>query len=168
MKQFRPKFNQLTVQNGVLMFLSFSKKSVPVVQEGYLETLAIDLHETMSHVGRDKTTTVMLEKFYHPKFPSTIDKIVKECAVCQRHKGRTSTGHPVYRRQCTRPYQLYAVDILELPLTSKGSKCVLTGIDLHSKFAHAVPLRNKRSATVARGLESHILATVPKTPEGIL
>ena len=167
-KPFKPKFSQLTVRHGVLMFRSFSGKSVPVVPERYLEILAVDLHETLSHAGHDKTTTVMLERYYHPKFPSTIDRMVKECAVCQRHKGRASTGHPIYRRQCDRPYQLYAVDILELPQTKKGTKCVLTGIDLYTKFAHAVPLRNKRSATVARALESHILATVPKTPEGIL
>ena len=42
------------------------------------------------------------------------------------------------------------------------------GIDLFSKFAHVVPLKTKRSASVARALESRILASVPRTSKTIL
>ena len=57
---------------------------------------------------------------------------------------------------------------MEVPRSKRGYKCLLVGIDLYTKFGHAMPLRNKTSATVAQALEGSILATLPKIPTNML
>ena len=166
---FRSKWDHLTIgEDGLLSFRVSESLVVPVVPESHLQSLAEELHVVLKHTGRDKTQAVMAGRMYHPRFPAVIADVVQKCIVCQAHKGQGSHKHPVYRRRTDRPYQLYAVDLMELPKSKRGFNCVLTGIDLHTKFAHAVPLKCKRSIAVARALESCILATVPKTPEAIL
>ena len=166
---FEPKRTKLTVDNeGVLVFENFPGKFVPVVPTTSLRALALELHVALSHSGRDKTTSIMFTKLCNPDFPKVIASVVKECQTCQKHKGSPSNKHPMYRRHVERPYELYAVDLMDLPKSKRGFKAVLTGVDLYTKFAHVVPLRSKRSETVARALEMNILATVPRTPKAIL
>ena len=169
LKAFGPKFARLSIDSrGLLVFEAFPDQFVPVVPDYTLKSLANELHEVLSHSGRDKTVSVMYSKFHNPHFPKIISQIVKECEVCQKHKGYPSKRHPVYRRVARTPFEMYAVDLMDLPKSKRGFKCVLTGIDLCTKFAHVIPLRCKKSATVARALESHVLASVPKTPKSIL
>ena len=121
-------------------------------------------HELLSHAGRDKTLKVIQRNFFHPCMAKMVAQVVKYCATCRLHKGNTEKSFPVHRRQPAGPYHTYAVDLMELPRSKRGYKCLLVGIDLYTKFGHAVPLRNKTSATVAQALEGSILATLPKTP----
>lgn len=46
--------------------------------------------------------------------------------------------------------------------------CALVGVDRMLKCGHVVPFHSKTSRVVAAALESHILATVPRTPETVL
>lgn len=141
---------------------------VPVAPELQLRSVANSLHEILNHGGRDKMRKVMSNYYWHPKLRAVISRTVQECPVCQVHKGSGGHGYPVHRRNPEQPYDLYSVDLMDLPRSRSGFKCLLVGVDAHSKFAHAVPLRNKTSNTVARALESHILASVPRTPKIIL
>ena len=169
MSIFRTKFHKLSINSGeLLVFETVDKKYIPVIPQSCLRNLAEELHEVLSHAGRDKTIAVMHSKFYHPKFPSIITEVVRKCMACQCHEGKIARKYPVHRRNVDFAYEILAVDLMELPLSKSGYKCVLVGIDLFSKFAHVVPLRNKKSAPVARALESSILASVPRTPKTIL
>ena len=169
LRGFELKRDKLTVdQEGVLVFENLPNKFVPVVPSSALESLATELHVVLTHAGRDKTISVMYNRLYHPEFPRVISDVVRACQACQNHKGCTSSKHPVYRRQVEKPYQMYAVDLMDLPKSKRGFKTVLSGIDMHSKFAHVVPLRSKRAETVARALELHVLATIPRTPDAVM
>ena len=142
--------------------------TVALVPECQILHLSRALHELLNHAGRDKVCEVMRRKYFNPQFAATIAKVVKECTVCQYHKGSSINKYPLYRRQTSRPYETYAVDLMELPKSKSGFTCILVGIDLYSKYAHVVSLRSKTSKMVSAALESHVLASVPKTPESIL
>ena len=131
-------------------------------------TLAKELHEVLSHAGRDKTIEVMYSRYAHPQFPRVITEVVRTCMPCQSHKGNISKQYPILRRKVSKPFELFAVDLMDLPRTRKGNKTILVGIDLYTKYGYAVPLKCKKSHIVAKALESHILATVPRTPEVLL
>ena len=168
-KIFKAQFEKLSINNdNILVYQDSPNHFVPVLPESALSPLAEELHVVLSHAGRDKTIQVMMAKFYHPKFSTVITETVKNCDTCQLHKGRIDRKYPVYRRNVTEPYQVFAVDLMELPLSKKGFKCILVGIDLCTKYAYAVPLKSKKSASVARALESRVLASVPRTPKIIL
>ena len=165
---YKPKFKKLSLQDGLLVCELNDSIFLPVVPESSIQGLAEELHLVLSHAGRDKTLTVMNTKFYHPKFHSTILNVVKSCSVCQEHKGKIDRSYPIYRRQVKEPYQVLAVDLMELPLSKRHYKCVLVCLDLCTKYAHVVPLKSKKSAVVSRALESRVLVSVPRTPIVIL
>ena len=110
----------------------------------------------------------MKTRFCHPGFPRIIAEVVRECLTCQVHKGNVPRKYPVYRRTVTQPFEIFAVDLMDLPRTKRGNKSLLVGIDLYSKYAYAVPLKSKQSYVVCKALESRILAAVPRTPICIL
>ena len=168
LKCFKQKFQKLSIKDGLLVFECSTGRLVPVVPEGSVRGLAEDLHSVLSHAGRDKTLAVMSTKFHHPKFQATITKVVQECTVCQAHKGKIDRKYPIYRRQVKEPYQILAVDLMELPFSKRHYKCVLVCLDLCTKYAHVVPLKSKKSDVVSRALESRVLASVPQTPKIIL
>ena len=169
LKVFAQKFEKLSINsNGVLVFENSERKFVPVAPESELTRLATELHEVLSHAGRDKCIQVMYSKLFHPKFAAIITEVVRECVPCQLHKGKIPKKFPVYRRNVQNPYDILAIDLMELPKTRKGNKCILVGVDLCSKYGYAIPLKSKKSSAVARALESRILSSIPRTPKTIL
>lgn len=105
--------------------------------------------------------------FYHPDLTKLVAVIVQQCKICQQYKGCTVQPYPVERRIAERPYQYYAMDLMDLPKTRAGFVTLLVGIDRYSRFGHVIPLRNKTSRLVAGALEANILSSVPITPEVI-
>lgn len=143
------------------------RHSVPVLPACYLPQLTADFHRAAGHVGRDKTIEAISRYYFHPRLAAIVTYVVKRCGVCQRYKGRPKGGAPLYRRHPKAPYEDFAVDLLELPPGKSNVKYLLVGIDTYTKFASAVPLRNKRSDTVARALEERIFSTLVKLPETV-
>ncbi|XP_047737241.1 uncharacterized protein LOC108675863 [Hyalella azteca] len=143
------------------------RHSVPVIPACYLPQLTADFHRAAGHVGRDKTIEAISRYYFHPRLAAIVTYVVRRCRVCQRYKGRPKGGAPLYRRHPKAPYEDFAVDLLELPPGKGNVKYLLVGIDTYTKFASAVPLRNKRSDTVARALEERIFSTLVKLPETV-
>ena len=168
LKVFQRMSEKFFIRNNLLVFETSPNNFVPVVPESSLRALAKELHEVLTHAGRDKTIQVMRTRFAHPRFPRIISDIIKECVPCQLHKGHVPKQYPVLRRKVSKPFELFAVDLMDLPRTKKGNKVILVGIDLFSKYAYAIPLKSKKSHVVTKAFESHILATVPRTPEILL
>lgn len=75
-------------------------------------------------------------KYFHPKISAVIAEVVRTCWVCQCHKGQPLSGFPVYRQAATWPYEMYSVDLLDLPWSRSGYTCPLVGVDRYSEFGH--------------------------------
>ena len=168
---FRKCFSNLSINSEDLLV---SKKSdspnetIPVVPAKFLETLASELHEVASHAGKNKVIKIMTSKFFHPHMSRAIVEIVRNCQVCQFHKGNPVNKFPLLKRNPEKPLDLYAVDLMDMPTSKRGYKSLLVGIDLKTKYGHAVPIKSKRSEAVSRAFESHVLATLPQHPRAVL
>ena len=169
---FGPHVSQMhTEHNGVLYFsgrLGGRYVHVPVLPRTQLEHLSVQLHSLLGHAGRDKVLSVFQSLGFHPAMSTVVAQVVRTCEVCQKFKGHTGIGYPLYKRVADRPFEVYALDLMDLRKTTRGYNCVLVGVDRFSRFGHAIPLRNKTSRLVAEALESHILMGLPRTPETIL
>jgi transposase InsO family protein len=140
-----------------------------VVPESQLEPLIMSCHNILHHAGRDKMLQVLRKDYFHPGLSAVVASVARECYICQCHKvDRSGPSYPVYRRNPSGPYALYAVDLMELPKSSGGFTCLLVGVDLYTKFGNVVPLRNKTSQSVAKAMESSILASTTKIPTVVL
>ena len=88
----------------------------------------------------------------------------------------TYTLHKTPRRKFTRrktivsgpdqQWQMDLIDLSSLKKHNKGKTFVLTVIDVFSKVAYAVPLLNKTSAHVIKGLKS-VFSKAPKNPRAL-
>ena len=66
------------------------------------------------------------------------------------------------------PFELMAVDLVSLPVTSQGYIGVLVLVDHYSKWLAVAPIKNKRSSTVINLLERQIFPSLLKLPLRIL
>ena len=57
------------------------------------------------------------------------------------------------KRNADKPYDQYAVDLLELEPAEGGVRYLLVGVDVCSRFLNAVPIKDKKADTVCAALE---------------
>jgi transposase InsO family protein len=119
-------------------------------------------------MGRDKFWHAVKGYYYHPDLLKTAAKITQECEICQRFKVYSRGGQPVMERAVVSPYDQYALDVLQLEQATNGLKYLVVGIDMASRFVHAVPVRDKTARTVSRAVEERILPALPRIPVSVL
>lgn len=138
--------------------------NVPLVSTACLQRL-VELFHTSSHMGRDKVISAMSAYYCHPAINKVVATVVKECKICQVHKGKPVGGEPMYRRGPNSLLEEVDINLLELSPGTGGIKYLLVGVDVCSRFLYAVPIRNKRSDTVVAAIEQRILPTMMKLPK---
>uniref|UniRef100_A0A8C1IKZ9 Integrase catalytic domain-containing protein n=1 Tax=Cyprinus carpio TaxID=7962 RepID=A0A8C1IKZ9_CYPCA len=90
----------------------------------------------------------------------------EQCKACQTRRSPVPAHRaPMGGSQSVRPFERVAMDILELPATSKGNRYVLVVEDYFTKFVNLYPLPNQSAQTVAHCLfEDYVLLHgVPET-----
>ena len=92
---------------------------------------------------------------YWPKMQSSIGKILSACLVCQQIK--KSSDLPVCEmksHQVSYAGQTVSIDLVgPLPRSSRGSKYILTMVDLFFKWVVFVPLKNATAKELVQALE---------------
>ena len=81
-----------------------------------------------------------------------IDKYCQECTVCQRTKPPTPTKAPLTSVPIGRPWEMIAVDILEVPVSQHNNRYLLVIQDYMTKWAEAVPIPNQTAARITTKL----------------
>ena len=82
----------------------------------------------------------------------------ESCPRCAIVKG---TGHknkpPLHPIPTEQPFQIVGVDIMELPVTTRGNKYVVVFQDLFTKWPIVYPTSNQKAETIARLLVEQIV-----------
>lgn len=120
------------------------------------------IHADMGHIGRDQTLRACRDLIEHRKLWIIVKKVVQTCDICQRFKSAVQSNkqrEPLFNTTACAPGDVLALDLLSITgKTTRGNIALLCGIDMHTRFGFCVPIRSKSSLTVARALESGILA----------
>src|SRR5215469_16644253 len=168
-KSFKPYIKKLLVQDSILYFIKDQNKILVVVPFDFLITIVLKLHIDFAHLGRNKLLDLVYRELWHPRVNQVVSDVCRSCPVCQQNKVFSNfISPPILKISSSFPFDLCAVDLLKLPVTSRGHNYCLVFIDHFTKFVAVVPLRNKQGSSVVNALKFRILPFLPRIPNRIL
>ena len=135
---------------------SLDSAPVFVVPMGKCQT-AIDVcHRSAGHQGRDRTLSLMKERFWWPGMSRALIKAVANCGWCIQYeaKGQLPLMQPIV---CTEPMELVHIDYVGMEVTIAAKekpvvKNVLVVIDHFTWYVQAFVTKNHTAKTTARVL----------------
>ena len=165
-RQLRPLarcFDQLVITDGVLGVKRNHNGTEAVrilLPRVYRSIILKMLHDDplSGHLGHARTRDKVLDRFYWPSAEKDIREYCDSCVECQRRRLPTPHMQATLRTEVqSRPYERIAIDITEMPLSSKGNKYALVVMDYFSKYVHVFPMPNQTTETVVNCLMKLIL-----------
>ncbi|KAK7898579.1 hypothetical protein WMY93_019432 [Mugilogobius chulae] len=123
-----------------------------VLPQSYRKLALEGLHDTVGHMGVDRTSDLVRARFYWPHMLADITTKVQTCERCIRQKARAERSAPLVNIQTSRPLELVCMDYLSLEPDARGTKDILVITDHFTKYAVAVPTADQRAKTVAKAL----------------
>lgn len=110
------------------------------------------LHDDFGHLGIEKTTGLVRDRFYWPKMEHDIEHYVKTCGLCVAHKTLPHKASPLHQITSRGPLDLVCIDFLSIEPDSCGVDNILIITDHFTRYAQAIPTNNQRATTVAKVL----------------
>ena len=110
------------------------------------------LHDDMGHQGRDRTMSLVRQRFYWPGLDSDVEKKVKGCVCCIQRKTLPKPSAELVNISTTQPMELVCIDFLLLEKSKGGQEHILMITDHFTRYAQAFPTRNQLAKTTARVL----------------
>ena len=164
---FKSAAKKLQLKEDILWYKG--KELVPVVSHDLLAEVALSAHRNMAHIGRDKLVHLLQRHQWHPKLYSVSRDVCVSCEQCQWMKvARQSVAPPTLKIKTTSPFELTSVDLVQFSKSRDGYVGCCVMVDHYSKWLAAVPIKDKRSSTIAFALEHLMLPFLPRLPSRML
>ncbi len=129
-----------------------------VVSEAHLLTSG-------SHISAQKTIDRLRQSFFWPGLFTDATRFCNMCNVCCTRKGQGVRIVPELKniRPPAQPLDLVTIDILQLPITTKGNRKLLVAIDYLTKYMWCMPMRDETvQSLTAAWMEIITSAGMPK------
>ena len=123
-----------------------------VLPMAFREVVFKAFHDDLGHQGRDRTTSLIKQRFYWPAMDSDIQQFVRQCNRCILRKTRQDKSAGLVNIVSTAPMEIICLDYLSLERSKGGVENVLVITDHFSRYAQAIPTRNQTARTTARVL----------------
>ena len=148
--------SQLCVVDGVLCHKYTpgpleKEKIVPIVPLSLQPTALKANHDIISsgHQGVEKTLQRLKRTAYWIGMAKDTELYCRSCMVCQRSKLPMPTPVPMTNVPIGHPWQMLAVDVLQVPVSSRGNRYLLVIQDYFTKWAEAIPMPNQTAECIA-------------------
>ena len=93
------------------------------------------LHDDMGHQGRDRTLSLVRQRFYWPGLDSGVEKKVKGCVRCIQRKTLPKPSAELVNISTTQPMELVCIDFLSLEKSKGGQEHILMITDHFTRYA---------------------------------
>ncbi|XP_046562916.1 uncharacterized protein LOC124271812 [Haliotis rubra] len=121
-------FHQLELKRGVLyrVVKAADETQEQLVLPTRCRPAALrSLHDNIGHPGRDRTLSLIKERFYWPGMTKDVEEHVQHCVQCLRRKTPTGGRAPLVSIQTSQPLELVCMDFLTLEPSKGGQEHVL-------------------------------------------
>ncbi|KAI5627544.1 hypothetical protein C0J50_12903, partial [Silurus asotus] len=102
------------------------------------------------HLGIERTTELLKDRFYWPKMSAYIEQYIKSCGRCIARKTLPKKVAPLHHMTSSGPFDLVCIDFLSIEPDSKGMSNVLVITDHFTRYAQAFVTRDQKALTVAK------------------
>ena len=104
------------------------------------------------HQGFKKTLENLCNEAYWVHMVKDTESYCRQCLRCQQSKLPLPKRAPLKSTPIGKPWQMVGVDILSVPMSCSGNKCLLVIQDYFIKRADAIPLPNQKTVTITNAL----------------
>ena len=140
LQRYRQLWSQLKITDGVVCREYVPGPTSDVIN---LPVLPLSCHyqalvhnhnsPTAGYQGTDKTLERLWQEAYWVNMATDVERHCRECTTCQRAKRTAPTRAPMKNIPIGRPWQMIAVDILEVPVSSNNNRYLLVVQDYFTK-----------------------------------
>ncbi|VDI67411.1 Hypothetical predicted protein [Mytilus galloprovincialis] len=102
-----------------------------------------------THQGRDRTTTLVKDRFFWYGMTRDIEQWIQRCPRCIWRKTPTNDRAPLTSIRTTQPMEIVCMDFLKLEVSKGGYQYVLVITDHFTRYAQAIPTKNMTARTTA-------------------
>ena len=115
---------------------------------------------TGGHLGIRRTLHQLQMRAYWPGWQTDVKRYLRKCHECVTyHRGPPKKQGLLQAFPVGEPFERVAMDLTgPHPASRSGHVYILTVMDLFTKWAEAIPIRNKEAVTVARALMDVVFA----------
>ena len=110
------------------------------------------LHDDLGHQGRDRTISLVKQRFYWPGIDSYVKEKVQNCDRCIKRKAGQRNTAELVNITSTAPMEILCLDYLSLERSKGGVENILVITDHFTRYAQAIPITNQTARTTARVL----------------
>ena len=148
------QFEHLRVIDGVLyreITLDGQLQKQLALPTSHIRVVLQALHDEMGHPGRDRTNSLIRERFYWPGMSRDIDDWISHCDRCVKRK-KDPERAPLVNITTSYPMELICIDYLSLEPSKGGTQDILVITDHFTRYAQAIPTKNQTAKTTAEAL----------------
>lgn len=153
-------FAKLKIKDGILVrqiSLNEGNKTQIILPKSCIKTVLYHLHTEMGHPGREKTISLIRDRFYWHGMTADIEKYISNCRRCLLRKTPTNERAPLTNIRTSQPLELVCMDYLKLETSKGGYENILVITDHFTRYAQAIVTRNQTAKTTAEALYSNFI-----------
>ena len=125
---------------------------VPILPKSLKQKALLQCHDSpgAGHQGFKKTLERLRCEAFWVNMAQDVEQHCRECQKCQSSKPPMPSRAPLTNLPIGRPWQMVAIDILQVPVSINNNKYLLVIQDYFTQWADAIPLQNQRAVTISR------------------
>lgn len=123
-----------------------------VLPARYRPMVLRSLHDECGHMGMERTTELIKDRFYWPRMTAEVEQYIRTCGRCISRKTLPQHASPLNQITSNGPLDLVCIDFLQIEPDSRGVANVLVVTDHYTRYAQAFATKDQKALTVARVL----------------